>query len=133
MRLRQIGSESTLEILALSYRMQRVLNKEYSITPIKAAIILLLGSFATQSKSEEVAALSIPEILALLSYSKSNKMNLYYAAKELCEGDTSYLRKEKRGRINYYSLTARGVALIRDCVEKAKVYRFEVSQIQVAA
>ncbi|MER2996153.1 hypothetical protein ABS362_01270 [Pontibacter populi] len=112
--------------------MQRVLSKEYNITPIKAAIILLLGSFATKSRSEEVAALSVPEILALLSYSKSNKMNLYYAAQELC-GDSPYLRKEKRGRINYYSLTAKGVALIRDCVEKAKVYRFEVSQIQVAA
>jgi DNA-binding MarR family transcriptional regulator len=134
MRLRALGDESTLEVLALSYRMQRVLNSEHGLTPIKAAVLLLLGSFATQNRSEEVTALSVPEILALLAYSKSNKVKMYYAVKALCEGgNAAYLKREQKGRAYYYSLTAQGIQLIREAVKQAKVFRFEVTQIQVAA
>jgi len=133
MRLRQIGDESTLEVLALSYRMQRVLNNEHNLPPIKSAVLLLLGSFATQNRSEEVASLSVPEILALLSYSKSNKVQLYYAVQSLCEGEKPYLRKELRKRTSFYTLTAQGIQLIREAVKQAKVFRFEVTQIQAAA
>lgn len=129
MRLKQLGDESTLEVLALSYRLQRVLNKEFSLTPLKAAVLMLLGSFATQNRSEDVTSLSVPEILAMLSYSKSNKVQLYYAVQQMCEADTAYLTKTKKGHIHYFSLTARGTQLIRDAVKLAKVYRFEVSQI----
>lgn len=129
MRLKQLGDESTLEVLALSYRMQRVLSNEFNLPPIRLAVLLLLGSFATQNRSEEVTALSVPKILALLSYSKSNKVKLYYAVQGLCEGPEVFLRKEKKGYINYYSLTARGVELILNAVKLAKVYRFEVSQL----
>jgi hypothetical protein len=129
MRLKQIGDAGTLEVLALGYKMNRVLNKEYNLTPINAAILLLLGSFSNQSKTDEITKLSVPEMASLMAYSKSNRVNVYYAANRLCEGIEPYLRKEKVKNIIYFSLTPKGVELIRNAVKLTKVFRFEYSQV----
>lgn len=134
MRVRKLNDADTLEILSIGYRMQRVLNKEHSLPPLEAAIITLIGSYSNR-QSEEVLSLSVPEITALLAYSKSNRENIYYATKRLCQGKEPYLRKHKekkeRGKfIATYSLAPKGVEIVRAAVSLAKVFRYEIAQVE---
>lgn len=132
MRLKSLQSEDTLQTLAVTYRLNRHLAKHYNLTSIKSAILTLLGSYAVQDRSGEVAALSVSEVQILLSYSRSNSVALYYAMQELCGGDQPYIKKHE-GRPALYSLTGHGLAIIREAIELSKVYRWEVSRINIAA
>jgi hypothetical protein len=131
MRLKSLQSEDTLEVLAVTYRIQRHLAKHYNLTPIKSAIVTLLGSYAVQDRTGELAALSVGEIQILLSYSRSNSVALYYAVQELCQDNQPYIRKHE-GRPALYSLTAHGVAVVREAIRLSKEYRWEVSRINTA-
>jgi hypothetical protein len=129
MRLKGINDASMLEIMAINYRAARVISKEFKTTALQHPILLLLGSVSIQSKSDMCGALSVPELVKLLSYDKSNAQRVYYAVHEMCKGQNSLLQKQKQGRITYFSLTAKGFNLIRQTILLAKSYRFEVTQI----
>ncbi|MBC5772624.1 hypothetical protein H8S95_01000 [Pontibacter sp. KCTC 32443] len=127
MRVRKLNDADTLEILSIGYRMQRVIYKEYSLPPLEAAIITLLGSYSNRP-SEEILSLSVPEITVLLAYSKSNRVAVYYATHKLCEGESPYLVMHK-GKPNTYSLTAKGVEVVRAAISLSKEFRYEIAQV----
>jgi hypothetical protein len=129
MRVRKLNDADTLQILSVGYRMQRVMSKEYGLRPLDAAIVTLIGSYSNRP-TDEILSLSVPEIITLLSYSKTNKERIYYATKELCAGNEPYLKMHKvKGKATTYSLTAKGVDIVRKAIELSKVFRFEISQV----
>lgn len=129
MRIRKFTDADVLDSIAVSYRMQRVLNKQYGIPPLEASIIVLIGSYSNRP-SAEILSLSVPEIVSLLAYSKTNRERIYYAAKGLIEGNEPYLKmhKEKK-KAATYSLTARGVEIVKVALDLAKLFRYECAQI----
>lgn len=129
MRIRKLNDADTLQILSVGYRMQRVLNKEYKLPPLEAAIITLIGSYSNRP-SDEILGLSVPEIIELLSYNRTSRERIYYATKELSEGDEPKLVKHKNSKqAATYSLTPEGVAIVKKAIELSKVFRYEISQV----
>lgn len=135
MRIKHLNDADMLQILSVGYRMQRVLNKEYGLPPLNAAIVTLIGSYSNRA-SEEVLSLSVPEICALLAYSTSGKEKIYYAVKAMCVGDEALLKKQitktTRGKkVASYSLTAKGVEIVRAAINLTKIFRHDIAQVAV--
>lgn len=131
MRFRKFTDADVLDSIAVSYRMHRVLNKEYDLPPLEASIIVLIGSYSNRP-SAEIPSLSVPEINSLLAYSKTNRERIYYATKALIEGDEPPLQMHKeKNKAATYSLTAKGSEIVKAALNLAKLFRYECAQIEL--